>query len=260
MANARTNYDYHTTEYGNGPTPYGSGDPYYNRSSGYIASGPSKRPKRNWLKIAIPVAILVIIGAIVGGVLGSRASKNSNGGSSGDSNSNGGSDNGNGVKNGLARFPVSTDSFYGMPIYPSTVSLLIHLSNAAVSNFLSRTAPSAVPDWTTDPLCFLPLSTTRPTLPSMASQRSPPMPSPPGPAIPSALEARHPPPSAQTDLDLSLPRTSGTPFRISLPTNHTSQLGTSLSLTTPPNISTFLPSSTTWMVTAVSLTTPEKSR
>jgi len=124
MANAHTNYDYHNTEHGVPTSPYGSGDPYYSKSTGYIASGPPKRSKSNWLKIGIPIAILVIVGAIVGGVLGSRASKNnSSGGSSGSDNSNNGGGNGNGVKNGLARFPVSTDPFYGMPIYPSTVSI-----------------------------------------------------------------------------------------------------------------------------------------
>jgi len=143
MANPQTNYDYHSTEYTTPTTPYGSGDPYYNKSSGYIASGPAKQSKKNWLKIGIPVAILVIVGAVVGGVLGSRASKNSNG-SSGNSNSNGGDSNdGNGVKNGLGRFPTSTDSLYGMPIYPSTVSLLFRSSveslNAAALNFISRT-------------------------------------------------------------------------------------------------------------------------
>lgn len=134
MANAHTNYDYHSTEHGAPTSPYGSGDPYYNKSTGYVASGPVKRSKSNWLKIGIPIAILVIVGAIVGGVLGSRASKNnSNGGSSGsDNSSNGGSSNGNGVKNGLARFPVSTDSFYGMPIYPSTVSILSYSSLESV--------------------------------------------------------------------------------------------------------------------------------
>lgn len=129
MANARTNYDYHSTDNAGAPTsPYGSGDPYYSKSSGYIASGPVKRSKSNWLKIGIPIVILVIIGAVVGGVLGSRASKKNNGGSSDGDSSNGNGNSGSGVKNGLARFPVSTDSFYGMPIYPSTVSLLSYPS------------------------------------------------------------------------------------------------------------------------------------
>lgn len=124
MANNNTNYEYHSAEPA-APTPYGSGDPYYNKSSGYIASGSAARPKRNGLKIGIPIAILVIVGAVVGGVLGSRASKKNNSSSAGNSNSgsDGNGSSNSGVKNGLARFPTSTDSFYGMPIYPSTVSL-----------------------------------------------------------------------------------------------------------------------------------------
>jgi len=126
MATANTNYDYHTTEHAAPTSPYGSGDPYYNKSSGYIGSGGAARPKRNWLKIGIPVAILVIVGAVVGGVLGSRSSKKNNGGGSSGNNNGNGNGNGNSdnpVKNGLGRFPTSTDPFYGMPIYPSSVSL-----------------------------------------------------------------------------------------------------------------------------------------
>lgn len=131
MANNPANYDYHTTGHAAPTSPYGSGDPYYNKSSGYIASGPAKRQKNNWLRIGIPIAILVIVGAVVGGVLGSRASKKNNGDSSGGNNSNGGNSNGNGnnpVINGLARLPSSTDPVYGMPIYPSSVSSLCHSS------------------------------------------------------------------------------------------------------------------------------------
>lgn len=148
MANINTNYDYHSTERAGPTSPYGSGDPYYSKSSGYIASGAAKRPKRNWLKIGIPVAILVIVGAVLGGVLGSRASKNNASSSGGNNGNSGGSGNGNsdgGVKNGLARFPTSTDSLYGMPIYPSTVSPLFYSStkygNIMMLNFLSCPAP-----------------------------------------------------------------------------------------------------------------------
>ena len=135
MANAHTTYDYHSTEHGAPTSPYGSGDPYYSKSSGYITSGPARRSKKNWLKIGIPIAILVIIGAVVGGVLGSRASKKNSDGSSGDSNSSSGG--GNGVNNGLGRFPVSTDAFYGMPIYPSTVGLLSYPSVECDDAYLS---------------------------------------------------------------------------------------------------------------------------
>ena len=149
MATTDTNYDYHTTEHAAPTSPYGSGDPYYNKSTGYVGSGGAARPKRNWLKIGIPVAILVIVGAVVGGVLGSRSSKKNNGGGSSGSNNGNGNGNGNSdnpVKNGLGRFPTSTDPFYGMPIYPSSVSLCFYFlhecGNIAVLNFfLSSRVP-----------------------------------------------------------------------------------------------------------------------
>jgi hypothetical protein len=124
MAN---NHNYHNPE--EAPTsPYGSGDPYYSKTSGYVASSatPPRSSKRNWLKFGIPIALVVIVGAVLGGVLGSRKSNKSNNNSSGDNNN--GNNNGNptsGPKNGLNRLPTSTDPFYGMPIYPSSVSLFL---------------------------------------------------------------------------------------------------------------------------------------
>lgn len=125
---ARENHEYHSPADPAGTgDPYGSGDPYYKKASGFVASGPaaSKNSKRNWLKFGIPIAVVVIVGAVVGGVLGSRSSKNNNN-SSGDNNNGNNNGNGNpsgGPKNGLNRLPTSTDPFYGMPVYPSSVSL-----------------------------------------------------------------------------------------------------------------------------------------
>ncbi|CAL1695085.1 unnamed protein product [Somion occarium] len=90
-------------------TPYGSGDPYYNESSGYITPMPMKKRTSNWVKFGIPVAIVVIVAAVLGGVLGSRASKNT--ASSAAS-----------VKNSIGVFPTATDSLYLLPIYPSTTN------------------------------------------------------------------------------------------------------------------------------------------
>ena len=78
--------------YHNANSPYGSGDPYYNESSGYITPMPLKKKTSLWLKIGIPVAICVIVAAVVGGVGGSRHHSSSSsvsggaasGGSSGD--------------------------------------------------------------------------------------------------------------------------------------------------------------------------------
>ena len=145
----RANYEYETPERAAPTSPYGSGDPYYSKSSGYMASGAAtaKSSKRNWLKFGIPIAVIVIVGAVVGGVLGSRTSKKNNN-SSGDNNGNDNNGNGNptgGPKNGLNRLPTSTDPFYGMPIYPSSVSLFPHLpverGNIAVLNFLLSRLP-----------------------------------------------------------------------------------------------------------------------
>lgn len=261
MAN-NGDYDYHTTEPAGNTSPYGSGDPYYNKSSGYIASGPSSRPKRNWLKFGVPIAILVIVGAVVGGVLGSRSSKKNNSTSSGGSNGgNGGGGSDGGTKNGLGRFPTSTDPFYGMPIYPSSVSLAPCFSQCMREHY--HACPFCLPalpfsiGWLT---YFLLLSTIRQTPHSTASPRSPRMLRTLGPATPSIPAPRPPPPCAQTDLESSLPDTSGMPSPISLPTNRTSQLGTTLFLPTQPTIIVFLLSSTTWMAPAVSLTTLERSR
>lgn len=115
--------------YHNANSPYGSGDPYYNESSGYITPMPLKKRTSNWIKIGIPVAIVVIVAAVVGGVVGSRSHNNSkssnvsgasSGGSSGDQASAASS--AASVKNAIGVFPTGTDSQYLLPLYPSTVS------------------------------------------------------------------------------------------------------------------------------------------
>lgn len=195
------NNEYHNPEHPAPTSPYGSGDPYYTKSSGYMASGTgaAKSSKKNWLKFGVPIAILVIVGAVVGGVLGSRSKKSNSSNSSGDNNGNGGSN--GGTKGGLGRFPTSTDSFYGMPIYPSSVSLFSSSSSAEISWCLySFFIYPPIPHWTTDLLPFLPFPATRPTLPSMPNRHSLPIPTRLGPAIPSAPGPHHPRPYAQTDL------------------------------------------------------------
>ena len=48
---------------GQGASPYGSGDPYYNESTGYITphNAPSKKGTSKWVKIGIPVAVIIIV-------------------------------------------------------------------------------------------------------------------------------------------------------------------------------------------------------
>lgn len=115
---------------GNHPSPYGNSDPRYNESTGFITPAAPRKRTSNWIKFGIPVALIVIVGAVVGGVLGSRASKNS---SSSSSSSSGGAGTSGGeaaassaasVKLEIGRFATSTNSYYGVPIYPSTVRIV----------------------------------------------------------------------------------------------------------------------------------------
>lgn len=103
------------------PTPYGSGDPYYNETSGFITpQNAAKKGRSKWITIGIPVAIVVIAAAVVGAIFGIRANKNSSSSASGSSGANGQQAAG-GVNNDLALFPTATDSQYLLPLYPSTV-------------------------------------------------------------------------------------------------------------------------------------------
>jgi hypothetical protein len=114
-------------------SPYASGDPYYNASSGYITPMPLKKKTSNWIKFGVPVLIAVIIAAVVGGVVGSRhhndksasASGGSSSGSSGSSGDQGAAaSSAASVQNALGLFPTSTNSLYLIPVYPSTVCCL----------------------------------------------------------------------------------------------------------------------------------------
>jgi hypothetical protein len=112
------NYDTLNTHPRN--SPYGSGDPYYNQSTGYIT--PHSLPKKavsKWVKFGIPVVIVIIAAAVLGGVLGSRGSKNS---SSQSASASASATSAISVKNELGHFATATDSQYLVPIYPMTVS------------------------------------------------------------------------------------------------------------------------------------------
>lgn len=125
-------------------SPYGSGDPYYNESSGYITPHPAPvKRSNNWLKFGVPVAIVIIVGAVLGGVLGSRASNKSSstgGGSSSGAGSAAGSSAAS-LKLEVGRFATATSSPYLMPIYPST-------TNTAV--FTTPTFNPSVKTWPQD--------------------------------------------------------------------------------------------------------------
>ncbi|KAG6840349.1 hypothetical protein C0991_007276 [Blastosporella zonata] len=125
------------------PSPYGSGDPYYNESSGFITPHhPIKKRTSNWVKIGIPVLILVIIGAVVGGILGSRAASNSSssGGSSNSSSGEAAASQAASVKLEIGRFATATNSEYMMPIYPATTNTAAFTSPTFVSTTNSALA------------------------------------------------------------------------------------------------------------------------
>lgn len=112
---------YNSLSTGTQQSPYGSGDPYYNESTGYITPHPVKKNGvSNWLKIGVPVLVVVVVGAVLGGVLGSRKA-NSDASSS---SSAGGADASSvvSVKNEIGRYATATNSLYLVPLYPSTVS------------------------------------------------------------------------------------------------------------------------------------------
>ena len=104
-------------------SPYGSGDPYYTASTGYVQSPPAKKATSKWIKIGIPIAVLAIIAAaVVGGVIGSRRRS-----SSSTSTSNSPQDpaaaasSAASVKAAIGRYATATNSKYMVPLYPSTV-------------------------------------------------------------------------------------------------------------------------------------------
>lgn len=103
-------------------SPYGSGDPYYNQSTGYITPQSAPKKRSNVLKWAIPLAILVVIGAVVGVVLGLRASKNSKGGNGSTQSAEAAASSAASAKLEVGRFATATNSEFMVPLYPSTTN------------------------------------------------------------------------------------------------------------------------------------------
>ncbi|KAF7299657.1 hypothetical protein HMN09_00971100 [Mycena chlorophos] len=121
-------------------------------TSGYIT--PAARNKRgvsNWVKFGLPVLAIVVIGAVLGGVLGSRhhnssdnAASSGSGGSSGSAVSVAPSA-AVSAKDAIGIFPTATNSFYMMPIYPSTTD------SAAFSSPTFVPASDSPVSWPADP-------------------------------------------------------------------------------------------------------------
>lgn len=136
-----SNYTYHQqTSNANlhANSPYGSGDPYYNESSGFITPQKPKKQISNWVRFGIPVLIVVIIAAVVGGVVASHH-HNSNDSSSAAAAASTSQPTGSAavsqaisVKNAIGIYPTATDSYYMLPLYPATVRLAISLMLGSV--------------------------------------------------------------------------------------------------------------------------------
>jgi hypothetical protein len=108
-----------------GTSPYGSGDPYYNSSTGYITPPNPKRSlsKNKWIKFAVPVGVLVIAGAVVAAVLATRHHGHNSSSSSKNSGSPAAASSAISAKNAIGVFATATNSEFMVPLYPSTVRL-----------------------------------------------------------------------------------------------------------------------------------------
>ncbi|TCD65659.1 hypothetical protein EIP91_002332 [Steccherinum ochraceum] len=149
--------------YHNANSPYGSGDPYYSASTGYITPAPMKRRVSNWVKIGVPVLIVVIVAAVLGGVLGSRAhnnNKNASASGAADTSPTGeaAASNAASVKNAIGVYPTATDSLYLLPIYPSTTN------TAAFTSPTFNPSSNSALAWPKDPF--------QPASPSITAVRS----------------------------------------------------------------------------------------
>ncbi|KAI0048326.1 heparinase II/III family protein [Auriscalpium vulgare] len=108
-----------------GQSPYGSADPYYHESTGYITpSRPAKRGISKWIKFGLPILILVIAGAVVGGVVGSHHSGSKSSSSSAAGSTPGAAEVSSAVsaKNAVGRFATGTNTEFFMPEYPATTN------------------------------------------------------------------------------------------------------------------------------------------
>ncbi|KAG6381034.1 chondroitin AC/alginate lyase [Boletus reticuloceps] len=122
-------------------SPYGSGDPYYNSSTGYITPRqPQKKNVSNWIKFGVPIAVLVIAGAVLGGVFGSRASKNASA-----SNAASAATSAIQAKNSIGIYPTGTDGLYMLPLYPATTNTAAFTK----PTFISTSNPNL--SWPQDP-------------------------------------------------------------------------------------------------------------
>lgn len=168
-------------------SPYGSGDGYYNESSGFVASHPKKKKTSPWIKFGIPIAILIIAGAVVGIVLGIKKHNDDSPAAAASKSAAAASS----AAAALGVFPSATNSLYMVPIYPQTVSSYLQTRFSRTCAYQEYRRPTPLPS----PLP--PLSPTTSRTWHGPQTRSP-------PRIP------NPPASVLTVLDSSHRNTSGT--------------------------------------------------
>jgi hypothetical protein len=216
-------------------SPYGSGDPYYNASSGYVAPQPAKKGVSKWIKFGVPLLILAIVGGVVGGVLGSRKSNTPTSASAAAAASSAAS-----AQNAIGVFPTATNSLYMVPIYPSTVSLMVYMT-LSLATFLTDVVRPTL-RFSQHPRL---IRVTMPLLHGLQIPSNPPI------RVLRAYDKIAP--------ALSPLLTNGPHYPISSPVTLTSSLGTTLFFKMLRNIATYLLSYTSWMAIAVSWITHARS-
>lgn len=112
------NADYGSTN------PYGSGDPYYSQSTGYITPVPAKKRSNSWVKFGIPIGILLVIGVVVGVVVGIKT-HGSNTSNSSNKSADAAASSAASAKLALGRFATATNSEFMVPVYPSTTNTAV---------------------------------------------------------------------------------------------------------------------------------------
>lgn len=219
-----------------GSNPYGSGDPYYNQSTGFLPPQKPKSGVSNWIKFGIPAAILIIVAVVVGVVVGTRKNDDSSSSSSSSSDPSAVVS----AKSEIGRFAVSTDSEFMVPVYPSTVHeflFFLHVFSLLRHKSRQTLLPSR-----------LPRSSIQPTPASHGRQ------------IPSSRLTRARRMCAPTGLVSLLPHTSGQRCRTLSRTIPISAAGTRPFLATPLPGRIWIPFLITWMVTAAFSMFVAKSR
>ncbi|KZT30714.1 hypothetical protein NEOLEDRAFT_1174102 [Neolentinus lepideus HHB14362 ss-1] len=122
------------------PSPYGSGDPYYSESTGFLTSTRQRKSASSWIKFGVPVLIVVVVAAVVGGVVGSRHHSSTAGTQSTKASASSVAS----AKNAIGIYPTGTNSQYMMPLYPSTTN------SAAFASPTFIDQSNSVTTWPTD--------------------------------------------------------------------------------------------------------------